>query len=82
MNKLILGLALIVASCSSPAAEVEPKVVFANTLCPITGEPIDPSIEPLEMGPVKLGFHSRNCRAVFKMLPPAQQAQKLSAVAK
>jgi hypothetical protein len=81
MNKLILALALVLASCDT-AVEAEPVAGFSNALCPITGEPIDPTIEPLEMGPVKLGFHSRNCKATFKMLPPAEQAQKLSIVAK
>jgi hypothetical protein len=43
MNKLILALALVLASCDT-AVEAEPVAGFSNALCPITGEPIDPTI--------------------------------------
>lgn len=85
MNKLILSLCLFGTACSFSSSKLvylpEP-VPFSNELCPVTGQPIDTTIEPMSLGPVKLGFHSRNCKVKFGMMSAAEQRQKLSAVLK
>ena len=85
MKSLVLSLCLIGTACSAaPKGLVytpEP-IPFSNELCPVTGEPIDTAIEPMALGPVKLGFHSRNCKIKFGKMSAAEQRQKLSAVLK
>jgi len=85
MKKLILSLCLVGTACGSTSDQlvyVPEPIPFSNALCPVTGEPIDTSIEPMALGPVKLGFHSRNCKVKFGKMSAAEQRQKLSAVLK
>ena len=85
MKKLILSLCLIGTACSATPKKlvyIPEPVPFSNEVCPVTGEPIDTTIEPMAIGPVKLGFHSRNCKVKFGKMSTAEQRQKLSAVLK
>jgi hypothetical protein len=85
MKNIFLSLCLVGTACSATPKQLvytpEP-VPFSNELCPVTGEPIDTTIEPMALGPVKLGFHSRNCKIKFGKMSAAEQRQKLSAVLK
>jgi hypothetical protein len=80
MKKLLLfSLFFIFAGCDSEVA-VTPTPVISNTLCPITGEPINDSVAPVSVGPYTVRFHSLACRKKFTQATLEQQKLLLNSV--
>jgi YHS domain-containing protein len=70
---LLAGLLSVGSLSAAPATQ--PAAVPINKICPITGEPIDPSIT-LEYQGQTIGFCCRRCTAQFEE-DPAKYMQNL-----
>lgn len=83
---LIVGLVLVSLAFSgcgkkedstSKTSDAMDKIKAINTVCPITGEPVDPEIATAKLGSKNVGFCCDDCVEKWKALGFEEQSQKL-----